>query len=155
MLEEWASELHSTDLTPRPATIETVERHEAKGAGKARRPFTRGTEYCKNTSMSHRILITGSSGLLSSALVSAFSSKAVRIVRFDLRDQGEAHGDVRDRHRLRQAVFDVDDIIHPRRDQAQALLGWRARASLEEGLTRLIQAFRDAFRPDEAREVIS
>lgn len=62
--------------------------------------------------MNNRILITGSSGLVGSALASASSSRGLDVVRFDLRAHGEAHGDIRDRNRLRESVADVDGVIH-------------------------------------------
>ena len=62
--------------------------------------------------MNNRILITGSSGLVGTALTSAFSSRGTSVVRFDLRANGEAQGDVRNRDHLREAIVDVDGIIH-------------------------------------------
>ena len=62
--------------------------------------------------MSHRILITGSSGLVGSAVARALEQRGVEIVRFDLRATGGARGDVRDRDRLAKAVSDVTGVIH-------------------------------------------
>jgi nucleoside-diphosphate-sugar epimerase len=62
--------------------------------------------------MNQRILITGSSGLVGTALTSALLAEGVDVVRFDLRARGEAHGDVRDRTRLHDIVARVDGIVH-------------------------------------------
>jgi UDP-glucose 4-epimerase len=62
--------------------------------------------------MNHRILITGSSGLVGTALARALSARAVNVVRLDIRDQGEAHGDVRDRDQLRKALANVSGVVH-------------------------------------------
>lgn len=59
-----------------------------------------------------RILITGSSGLVGTALTQALSARGTDIVRFDLRAHGEARGDVRDRDRLRCAFANVDGVVH-------------------------------------------
>ena len=62
--------------------------------------------------MIHRILITGSSGLIGTALTSALSSRGVEVLGLDLRARGEASGDVLDRLRLQAAISRVDGIIH-------------------------------------------
>ena len=62
--------------------------------------------------MNHRILVTGSSGLIGTALTSALRVKGVNVVRFDLRAHGEARGDIRDRQHLQKAVAEVDGIVH-------------------------------------------
>jgi nucleoside-diphosphate-sugar epimerase len=62
--------------------------------------------------MNNRILITGSSGLVGSALVPALSARGAEIVRLDKAATGPAHGDVRDRERLCRAILEVDGIIH-------------------------------------------
>lgn len=59
-----------------------------------------------------RILITGSSGLVGTALTSALLAEGVELVHFDLRAHGEARGDVRDRARLCDIVARVDGIVH-------------------------------------------
>ena len=62
--------------------------------------------------MKQRILITGSSGLVGSALSTALSARGVDVVRLDIRASGPAHGDVRDVERLRRTMTDVDGVIH-------------------------------------------
>lgn len=62
--------------------------------------------------MNHRILITGSSGLVGTALTSALSADGADVVRFDLRAGGHAWGDIRDREHLRSVIADVDGIVH-------------------------------------------
>jgi UDP-glucose 4-epimerase len=59
-----------------------------------------------------KILITGSSGLVGSALASALSGRGVEITRLDRNAYGPARGDVRDRERLHRAIVDVGGIIH-------------------------------------------
>ena len=61
--------------------------------------------------MNHRILITGSSGLVGTALTSALLAEGADVVRLDIRARGEARGDVRDRARG-QAVAGVGGIVH-------------------------------------------
>lgn len=62
--------------------------------------------------MKHRILITGSSGLVGTALTSALLAQGADVVRLDLRARGEARGDVRDRTRLHEIIAGVDGIVH-------------------------------------------
>lgn len=62
--------------------------------------------------MNQRILITGSSGLVGTALVRELSIHGADVVRFDVQAHGQAHGDVRDRDRLRNAFEDVGGVIH-------------------------------------------
>jgi nucleoside-diphosphate-sugar epimerase len=62
--------------------------------------------------MNHRILITGSSGLVGSALVPALTSLGVEVARLDITANGAARGDVRDRERLRRAIAGADGVIH-------------------------------------------
>jgi len=62
--------------------------------------------------MNQRILITGSSGLVGSALTSTLLSAGVEVVQFDLRGIGAAQGDVRDRARLHDIVSRVDGVVH-------------------------------------------
>ena len=62
--------------------------------------------------MNHRILITGSSGLVGSALSLALAARGVDVVGLDLEASGAAQGDVRDRERLRRAMGDVDGVVH-------------------------------------------
>lgn len=62
--------------------------------------------------MNHRILITGSSGLVGSAVARTLEQRGIDVVRFDLRAHGASHGDVRVRERVARAVADVTGIIH-------------------------------------------
>ena len=62
--------------------------------------------------MNHRILVTGSSGLIGSALVPALTARGVEVTRLDIRADGAAHGDVRHRERVRDAVGEVDGVVH-------------------------------------------
>lgn len=62
--------------------------------------------------MNHRVLITGSSGLVGTALKSALLAEGCDVVGLDIRAQGEARGDVRDQARVDEAVAGVDGIIH-------------------------------------------
>lgn len=62
--------------------------------------------------MAQRILITGSSGLIGTALASALSSRGTAVLALDLRASGDAHGDVLDRDRLAERIAHVDGIIH-------------------------------------------
>lgn len=62
--------------------------------------------------MNHRILITGSSGLVGSAVARTLEQRGIDVVCFDLRARGAANGDVRDRDRVARAVANVAGIIH-------------------------------------------
>lgn len=62
--------------------------------------------------MNHRILITGSSGLVGTALTTALLAEGADVVRLDIRACGEARGDVRDRARVDEVVEGVDGIVH-------------------------------------------
>ncbi|MBK8219277.1 MAG: NAD(P)-dependent oxidoreductase [Myxococcales bacterium] len=62
--------------------------------------------------MNHRILITGSSGLVGAALARALERRGTEVVRFDLRASGSAHGDVRERGHVAKAVDDVSGVVH-------------------------------------------
>lgn len=62
--------------------------------------------------MRNRILITGSSGLVGSALVRELGIRGVEVVRLDNRASGPANGDVRDCERLRHAFAGVDGVVH-------------------------------------------
>lgn len=59
-----------------------------------------------------RVLVTGSSGLVGSALVRALQQRGTLVGTFDLREHGDALGDVRDRERVASAVASVDGVIH-------------------------------------------
>lgn len=62
--------------------------------------------------MNHRILITGSSGLVGSALAKELEHRGVDVVRFDLRASGGARGDVLEPADLAAAVADVSGVVH-------------------------------------------
>lgn len=62
--------------------------------------------------MSRRILITGSSGLVGTALVAALTSRGVDVRKLDLRAVGAASGDVRDPDRVEKAILGCDGVIH-------------------------------------------
>jgi UDP-glucose 4-epimerase len=62
--------------------------------------------------MKQRILITGSSGLVGTSLTSALLAEGADVVRLDIRERGEARGDVLDRVRVFKAVTGVDGIVH-------------------------------------------
>lgn len=60
-----------------------------------------------------RILVTGSSGLVGSALVAAFHSLGYAVNQLDLRaEDASASGDTRDPARVRQCMDGCDGIIH-------------------------------------------
>ena len=59
-----------------------------------------------------KILITGSSGLVGTALVQAFRASGFVVVGLDLRGLGEEYGDVLDEQRVRAAMHGVDLVIH-------------------------------------------
>ena len=60
----------------------------------------------------HRILITGSEGLIGNALRIALDSKSSAVTGFDLHGLGHELGDVRDYQHVRSAVASSDGIIH-------------------------------------------
>ncbi len=62
--------------------------------------------------MKHRILITGSSGLVGSALSPALSARGAEVVHLDIRSSGAAFGDVRDVEHVRRAMVDIDGVVH-------------------------------------------
>lgn len=62
--------------------------------------------------MTRRILITGSSGLIGTRLETVLGLRGSQLVRLDIRAAGEHQGDVRDPERVRNAVSDVDGIVH-------------------------------------------
>lgn len=62
--------------------------------------------------MNLRILITGSSGLVGTALTSVLQAEGAEVVHLDIRAPGEARGDVRDRARVDEVVAGVDGIVH-------------------------------------------
>ena len=62
--------------------------------------------------MSYRILITGSEGLVGSALRTTLEARQDEVVGLDLLGAGRDCGDVRDAGRVRAAVEDCDGIVH-------------------------------------------
>jgi nucleoside-diphosphate-sugar epimerase len=62
--------------------------------------------------MDQKILITGSSGLVGTALVSALSARGVEVICLDIAAQGSSCGDVRDNERVERAIASVTGIIH-------------------------------------------
>ncbi len=62
--------------------------------------------------MNQRILITGSSGLIGSALAAPLQNQGAEIEYFDIVADGSAYGDIRDFSRVCQAVEKCDGIIH-------------------------------------------
>ncbi|MEZ4300819.1 MAG: NAD(P)-dependent oxidoreductase [Polyangiaceae bacterium] len=58
------------------------------------------------------MLITGSSGLIGSALVGALGAREIEVEGFDLRAVGAARGDVCDAERLRGSVLRCDGVVH-------------------------------------------
>ncbi len=62
--------------------------------------------------MLDRILITGSSGLVGSAVAPALAARGTNVARFDIHAIGADHGDVRSRERLRDVIDGISGIIH-------------------------------------------
>lgn len=62
--------------------------------------------------MDQQILITGSSGLVGTALISLLSTRSVEVVGLDVAAEGRAYGDVRDRERVERALVGVTGVIH-------------------------------------------
>ncbi len=62
--------------------------------------------------MSCRVLITGSAGLVGTALRVALQRAGHEVVGFDLRGVGGERGDVRDRGRVREAVEGCQGVVH-------------------------------------------
>ena len=61
---------------------------------------------------SHRILITGSEGLIGRALRAALEARGVEVVGLDLLGTGREHGDVRSLSRVRSALDGCDGVVH-------------------------------------------
>ena len=61
---------------------------------------------------SHRILITGSEGLIGRALRAALEARGVEVVGLDLLGTGREHGDVRSLRRVRDALDRCDGVVH-------------------------------------------
>ena len=59
-----------------------------------------------------KVLITGSAGLVGTALAQAFRVAGFEVVGLDLRGHGEEYGDVLDEQRVRAAMQGVDLVIH-------------------------------------------
>lgn len=62
--------------------------------------------------MNDRILVTGSSGLVGSALSVALASRGATIKHLDIAASGRDHGDVRQLDHVRQAAEGCDGIVH-------------------------------------------
>ncbi|MCC6649288.1 MAG: NAD(P)-dependent oxidoreductase [Polyangiaceae bacterium] len=62
--------------------------------------------------MNHRILITGSSGLVGSALARELEGRGADVLGFDLRERGGARGDIRQCAEVAAAVADVSGVVH-------------------------------------------
>jgi len=62
--------------------------------------------------MNDRILVTGSSGLVGTALRSALQAKGIDVEGIDLRGTGPDAGDVRELARVQRAVRHCDGIVH-------------------------------------------
>lgn len=62
--------------------------------------------------MSDKILITGSSGLVGSALAPALKNLGIEVILFDLQATGLDQGDVRDRERLQRAMTGASGVVH-------------------------------------------
>lgn len=62
--------------------------------------------------MGRRVLITGSEGLIGSALRAALAARSWEVVGLDLRDKGSERGDVRSPARIRKAMAGCDGIVH-------------------------------------------
>jgi len=62
--------------------------------------------------MIRKILISGSSGLVGTALASALVKRGINVARVDIHANGAAHGDVRDRERMRKAIEGAQGIVH-------------------------------------------
>lgn len=62
--------------------------------------------------MDSRILITGSEGLVGTALRAALTARGAQVVGVDLAGIGSDRGDVRNLHRVRDAVRGCDGVVH-------------------------------------------
>ncbi len=99
--------------------------------------------------MHHRILITGSCGLIGSALRRALAGRHVEVVGLDLRANGEDAGDIRDPERVAAALKRCHGVVHL---AAVSRVVWgerdpaRCRAINIGGLRNLLAAIRR--RPD-------
>ena len=62
--------------------------------------------------MDHRILITGSEGLIGHALRKALEACGAEVVGLDLLGIGCEHGDVRSLPRVRDALGGCDGVVH-------------------------------------------
>ena len=60
----------------------------------------------------HRILITGSDGLVGSALRAAIEARGTDVTGFDIRGVGDEKGDIQDADHIRQAVIGCCGIVH-------------------------------------------
>lgn len=62
--------------------------------------------------MCYKILITGSLGLIGTALSQMFEAKGIEIIPFDLLATGKSFGDVRNLIQVQKAMYGCDGVIH-------------------------------------------
>jgi len=62
--------------------------------------------------MNQRILVTGSSGLIGTAIRSLLASKGIETVCLDLKAQGASCGDICNKEDVRRLMAGVDGVIH-------------------------------------------
>ncbi|WP_019022878.1 MULTISPECIES: NAD(P)-dependent oxidoreductase [unclassified Thioalkalivibrio] len=62
--------------------------------------------------MTRKILVTGSSGLVGTAVTAALRVRGIETVPFDIRAAGEAHRDVRNPNQVRQVIPRIDGVVH-------------------------------------------
>ncbi len=62
--------------------------------------------------MGRQILVTGSSGLVGSALVPALTSQDSGVIAVDIKATGDAYGDCRDEKRMQALIENADGIVH-------------------------------------------
>lgn len=74
--------------------------------------MSKSSKSARDNCANQRILITGSSGLVGSALLPVFESRGDDVECLDVRASGAARGDVRDGERVRRAVLRCDGVVH-------------------------------------------
>ena len=70
------------------------------------------TPFTSESAHLRRILITGSEGLVGSALRAALEARGTEVAGLDVRGAGDEEGDVRDAERIRQAAAGCCGIVH-------------------------------------------
>ena len=70
------------------------------------------TPFTSESAHLRRILITGSEGLVGSALRAALEARGTEVAGLDVRGAGDDEGDVRDAERIRQAIAGCCGIVH-------------------------------------------